>query len=577
MRTLLRPCVALVACGLAFALASCVDSTDPLDDYDVPTGGDYVVPPVANPAPPWPEWVLRPWVWEDESTAESAAALVQGYQDHGIPVGAVIIDSPWETGYNTFLFAPDRYPDPRSMVEAFHAAGVRVFLWATSTVNLDSPNYLEGFNGGYYLNNGRTIAWWKGRGSYLDYTNPEAVAWWHAQMDYALDLGIDGWKVDMTDDYLRRWGTLSGYAGAITIEEYQDLYYRDFFTYTRERLGNDRVITARPVDAMGKDRGDDFAPVDVSFAAWVGDQEPTWDGLRGALANYRLSAEKGYVNFGSDIGGYMKGDVLRDPELFLRWTELGALSPIMENGGQGEHRPWMYDAVTLDVYRAYANLHAALLPYLYSEGARSYREGVSLVRFLPAGKDHYLLGASLLVAPIAEPTPELAVTFPAGTWIDWWSGIEIAGDSVYWMATPLDVLPIFVRRGAILPLDLRERTVFADHSGDRPPLTVYLYPDPGRVSAFDVHEEKGDGARVEMDAADLLTVRLSATDRAYAFRVVLATAPARVESEGVGDLKRLADREALTAADSGWAFDPLTRELWVKPGDAGKGIAITVR
>ena len=565
----------LAACAILLA-ASCHPSPNPLDDYRPPHGGDAIVPPVANAAPPWPEWVLRPWVWEDEGTRESATALVQGYIDHDIPVGAVIIDSPWETNYNTFLFDPNLYPDPGGMIEHFHGLGVRVFLWITSVVNLDSPNYIEGFTNGYYLNNGRTMRWWKGVGSYLDYTNPEAVAWWHGQMDAALGLAPDGWKVDMTDDLLRRWVNVQGYAGTYEVDRYRELYYRDFFNYTRGKLGPDRVITARPVDAQGKADGRSFAPVDACFAGWVGDQKASFAGLRGALTNYRLSSERGYVNFGSDIGGYI-GTGLRDPELLVRWAQLGALSPIMENGGQGEHRPWMYDTVTRDVYRTFAKLHAALLPYLYSEGARSYAAGVSLMRFLPNGLDHYLLGDSLLVAPITESTDQIAVTLPAGTWIDWWTGVEIAGPSGYWMATPIDVYPLFVRRGAILPLDLREDTVFADHSGDRPPLTVYVYPEPGSVSTFDVVEEKAGGARIECDPTDGLTIRLSATDRQYAFRVGGVAEPRRVELTRHHDLKRVSARDALVSAGSGWYYNRDTRELWIKPGDATKGMIATVR
>ena len=96
-------------------------------------GGDhshtqYVVRPEHFPPPPWPEWALTQWVWEDESTRESAFELVSGYLEHGISLGAVIIDSPWETGYNAFEFDSRLYPDAEGMIEAFHDQGVRVFF-----------------------------------------------------------------------------------------------------------------------------------------------------------------------------------------------------------------------------------------------------------------------------------------------------------------------------------------------------------------------------------------------------------------------------------------------------------------
>ena len=93
----------------------------------------------------------------------------------------------------------------------------------------------------------------------------------------------------------------------VTRNEYSDAYYRDFYYYTREKLGDDRIITARPVDNYGfRGVGDEavqFAPRDVIVAGWVGDQDGTFDGLVNALDNLYWSAKAGYLAFGSDIGG----------------------------------------------------------------------------------------------------------------------------------------------------------------------------------------------------------------------------------------------------------------------------------
>ena len=88
-----------------------------------------VIPPADLTPPPWPAWVLQHWVWEHEIfTTESAIALVHEYLQRDIPVGATIIDSRWETGYNTFEFNRERYPDPQALIDALHALSVRVFL-----------------------------------------------------------------------------------------------------------------------------------------------------------------------------------------------------------------------------------------------------------------------------------------------------------------------------------------------------------------------------------------------------------------------------------------------------------------
>jgi hypothetical protein len=99
-----------------------------------------VIPPADLVPPPWPAWVLQHWVWEHEMfTADSAIGLVGEYLQRDIPVGATIIDSRWETGYNTFEFNLERYPDPQALVDALHALGIRVFLWITSMINVETP------------------------------------------------------------------------------------------------------------------------------------------------------------------------------------------------------------------------------------------------------------------------------------------------------------------------------------------------------------------------------------------------------------------------------------------------------
>ncbi|RME53138.1 MAG: hypothetical protein D6795_05815, partial [Deltaproteobacteria bacterium] len=379
-------------------------------------GGRTCEPTAPEPTlepPPWPRWVHRHWVWENSGTQESAWAFVNAFLEHDIPVGAVIIDRPWQTEPNTFVPDPARYPDLDTLIEAFHGIDVRVFLWITSVINVGASNYDEAKGKGYFLSNGRTIEWWGGEGSLLDYTNPAAVAWWHAQMDPILDLGIDGWKCDATDPYVLTLVPSIGYGGQVTWDEYKDAYYRDFFDYTRNRLGDDRVITARPSDdyfVTGIPLS--FAPVDVNFAGWVGDQDPDFSGLRVALSNMFTSAELGYVSYGSDIGGFRdQGEP--HPEAFTRWAQLGALCPIMENGGSGEHRPWAYGERIESIYRTYTRLHYELIPYIYSQAAYSFEIGLPTMR-PQAGVWTYLLGDELLVAPFYEPGETREIIFPEG-------------------------------------------------------------------------------------------------------------------------------------------------------------------
>jgi len=99
-----------------------------------------------------PKWVFEPWVWEDNiNTQESTWELVKGYQDRNIPVGGVIIDSPWQTGYNTFEFDQERYPEPEKLISDLKNVDVHTILWTTSVVVPNSPNYDFACDNGYFI------------------------------------------------------------------------------------------------------------------------------------------------------------------------------------------------------------------------------------------------------------------------------------------------------------------------------------------------------------------------------------------------------------------------------------------
>ena len=422
--------------------------------YDCASIPDDGFPASATPDDA-PDWIWGHWVWEDESTQDSVKDLVQGYLDRDVPVGAVVIDSPWETAYNTFVFDPQLYPNPRELVDWLHERGVRVVLWITSNINADSPNFPEARDRRFLAADGSLTNWWKGDGGFVDYSNPEALAWWHEQMEGVFDLGIDGWKCDDSVAYIQPGRNLKTLDGPITPEAYRDQYYRDFYRHIRERLGPDRVILARTVDTMRTPLGSVvYAPRDVVLAGWVGDQEPTYDGLRIALRLLFRSADAGYAQFGSDVGGYF-GDGPRDRELFVRWAQLGALSPIMENGGQGEHRPWMYGDDVAAIYREFVRLRESLVPYLAAESRKAVAENRSLMRVVDRRTWTYLLGADLLVSAVDVPGGRSEVVFPPGTWIDYWTGDEVDGPCERGVTVPLDRYPLYLRdsdpRNPLLP------------------------------------------------------------------------------------------------------------------------------
>lgn len=418
------------------------------------------------------------------------------------------IDSQWSTGDNNFVWN-SKYPDPVSMVKHFHSLGVRVILWATSMIDTDSANFDEAVKKDYLVKGPAgefLLKWWHGHGGLLDYTNDEAVAWWHAQLDNVLDIGVDGFKVDGTDPYIMELVVPHGKKGVITYREYADLYYRDFFYHSRAK-NPDALIMSRPVDADWV-----FSPRDVVFAGWTGDADPDWVGLKQVVTDFLRSGWRGFVSFGTDIGGYRHGPGPngRATDLFVRWYQFGAFSPLMENGGNGNHGPWSFDSpgstTIVDNYRMFTATHVELTPYLLSAGTKAWLTNTSIVRPMappsilpvPPKRFDYLLGPDIYVSPFITNATTIEVEFPAGaaTWADWWNPATVyKGGSKHNLTYPLLSFPVFRKVGSIIALNVENSYAGhgdESHAGHLTALITGLAPS----ASAEVHEWKGPGRTI---------------------------------------------------------------------------------
>ncbi|HRB54385.1 MAG TPA: glycoside hydrolase family 31 protein [Bacteroidia bacterium] len=127
-----------VCLALFFACFIHVSTAQPLqNDWNDNSSAQFTMDTVDDYGFEWPAWIFSHWVWEDEGNRESALQLIDSYLAHGIPVGAAIIDSPWETGYNTFVVDTALYPDPQSMIDHYHSKNVKILLWITGVINND--------------------------------------------------------------------------------------------------------------------------------------------------------------------------------------------------------------------------------------------------------------------------------------------------------------------------------------------------------------------------------------------------------------------------------------------------------
>jgi len=229
-------------------------------------------------------------------------------------------------------------------------------------------------------------------------------------------------------------------------------------------IGPDALIMSRPVD-----NDLDYSPKDIVFMGWVGDEDGTYDGLKTALHYMHESGRRGYVGFGSDIGGYRTdpnaGPLGRTKELFLRWTAIGALSSFMENGGGGEHLPWKFDNETTDIYRSWVDLHYQLVPYLYSEGIKvaighngTLMKPCDVIQALFS--ESYFLGPNIYVVPVLQdpaPGQTQRLWLPRSStnqWINYFntSIIHKSNTHINEDTSRLDRIPLYIEQNSLIPM-----------------------------------------------------------------------------------------------------------------------------
>ena len=562
--------------------------------------------PLPAPSRSTPRWIFEPWISKDISDTDDTYAFVDGFRSRGIPVGAVVLDSPWETQYTTFAPSQTRYHDFPRLVADLHARDVRVVLWTTQLVNEasfdaepggdhyegPSPNLAEGERCGFFVDSARRFIWWKGTGAAVDFMNARARTWWHRQQDAVLDL-IDGWKLDFGDSYVDE-ATVHTLAGEVPRQAYSEAYYRDFLAYGRMRRGDGFVTMVRGWDRSYQFEGRFFARPEHAPIAWAGDNRRDFVGLADALDTMFRSAKAGYVVVGSDIGGYLDFDdvdssirVPFDLDVFHRWIAVGALSPFMQLHGRANLTPWTVPSEpdrTVAIYRYWASLHHALVPFLHSLATAAHAGGAPLVE--PVGPEaswpgdfRYVLGGAFLVAPVVAPGGDRMVALPEGArWYDFWrpdADALAGGQLVAWRGADSMRIPVYVREGAIVPVAIDSDVLGLGTVETAGHLVLLVWPSPSR-STFTLVREGGDRTDVgAVIAGGRARVALSGFSEPLLLRVRVGAQPASV-SAAPGMLAAVATRDALEAARSGFYYEAATRSVWVKEQAQPGGDEVTI-
>ncbi|MFB6396513.1 TIM-barrel domain-containing protein [Polymorphospora lycopeni] len=484
-----------------------------------------------------PKWAFGTWMSSGFFADSQQAALERArrLRADGIPCDVLHLDCYWQTDGHWSDLAWDRqaFPDPDAMLAELAGMGFRVCLWINSYLSHLSPLFATAEAAGYLLRrpDGSTYVADVWHGSYpacgiVDFTNPEATAWYQGLLRPLLEQGVAVFKTDFAEGVPADAVAANGMTGTELHNVYTLLFNDAAAQVTREVAGHG-MVWARSSYLGGQRHS----------AQWGGDTSATYPAMASTLRGGLSHGLSGVPFWSHDAGGFTGTPT---DDLYVRWAQFAALSPLVRFHGTTSRLPWNFPAHAAALAVEALKLRYRLLPYLYSAAVTSARTGAPMMRALlvdapddPAAwtaELEYLLGPDLLVAPIVTPEPERFAYLPAGDWIDFDTGEVVTGGRHHRIRAELDRVPLFVRYGALVPT-----VAVAETIPDGPFTDITVVSWGGVDSRTVISDVDGDTTVTAIRDGDTLTVTVEGPARVR--RIALpavsgATAPGRVVVDG---------------------------------------------
>ncbi len=496
--------------------------------------------------PMFPLWTFGYWQSKERyKSQDELVGVVKKYRELGVPLDGIIQD--WQYWGNNYLwnameFLNPEFYNPQKMVDDIHRLDAHVIISIWNSFGPETKQYKELDKIGALMD----FKTWPESGSekwppnpdypsgvrVYDPYNPEARdIYWNYLNKGIFSLGMDGWWMDSSEpDHLQfkpsdfdnktYLGSFRKVRNAFPLMTVGGLYQ-----HQRAVTSDKRVFILTRSAFAGQQR--------YGANTWSGDVVASWDALRNQISaglNFSLC---GIPYWNSDIGGFFLWNfknTLNDPdyrELYARWIQFGAFCPMMRTHGTdapreifqfGKKGDKVYDAIEKSI-----NLRYSLLPYIYSASwdvtANQSTMMRALVMDFPEDKqvlninDQYMFGKSLLVCPVTKPmysketkedfstvrTRELYL--PIGTdWYDFWTGEKYTGGQTVNKETPIDIIPLFVKAGSIIPFG-PEVQFATEKKWDNLEIRVY----EGANGEFTLYEDENDNYNYEKGAYSTIT------------------------------------------------------------------------
>jgi len=451
-----------------------------------------------RPAPP-PVWSFGLWLSTSFTTdydEQTVSQFVDGMASRGIPVSVFHFDCFWMKPYEWCNFAWDTacFPDPEGMLARLKARGLRICVWINPYIAQKSPLFLEAMARGYLLKrpNGDVWQWdlWQPGMGIVDFTNPDARRWYQSHLRRLLEMGVDAFKTDFGERIPTDVVYHDGADPHKMHNFYSYLYNEVVWEVLCERGEQGAVVFARSGTA-----GSQRFPVH-----WGGDCRATYESMAETLRGGLSLALSGFGFWSHDIGGF---EDTAPAHLYKRWIAFGLLSSHSRLHGSGSYRvPWLFDEESVDVLRHFTRLKLRLMPYLWSCAIEAHRTGVPVLRPMmlefpgdptcePLDRQ-YMLGPSLLVAPVFSASGEVTYYLPEGRWTHLTSGETKQGGRWYREQHGFFSLPLYVREGSILAMQDHPTKPEALPSEG---LALHVYPlRPGQRSVCHLFDDDGRSA-----------------------------------------------------------------------------------
>ena len=431
-----------------------------------------------------PAWSFGLWLTTSFTTSydeNTVSSFIDGMKNRDIPLHVFHFDCFWMKEYQwcDFEWDKDMFPEPEEMLKRLKAKGLRICAWINPYIAQKSVLFDEGAANGFLVKtkNGSVWQWdrWQAGMGLVDFTNPHAAEWFKSMLEKLIHMGVDCFKTDFGERIPVDVVYFDGSDPIKMHNYYTYLYNKAVYEVLSETRGKSEALLFARSATVG---GQKF-PVH-----WGGDCAATFESMAETLRGGLSLCLSGFGFWSHDIGGFIG---TATPDLYKRWVAFGLLSSHSRLHGNTSYRvPWLYDEEAVDVLRFFTKLKCKLMPYIFAQAYDASCCGVPLMRAMvlefnddPACKyldQQYMLGESLLVAPVFNPEGEVSYYVPEGIWTNFFTGERIEGGR--WKNEKHGYLSI--------PLLVKPNSIIAVGSQDTRP--DYDYADNVMFHTFEISD-----------------------------------------------------------------------------------------